>query len=327
MVCEGLPGTHPATTFTTVTPTASEGASNPDWANVKCDFGSLSEASNNPWAQWNDSGADAAWKVVAGNWDGSLLPVTKGKLFSDFVADFFHARPSISCEYMDNPNCDTTVNCGQRDTPNADVSCPAGYVIINSLVSLHRILDQFYAATSTALAEVTGQMGSFTTTFSPIMSVIKAEYAHQQGLAIAQMVIGIGLAPFFNSALQRLSFFQKNQNFLGISGDVTAAAIGGGFTYDYLGFQADSPFTVQDQLTEYATQLTTTWQNLTQDLAMGMFQQTDVLYDIIKNGQMFATDPPTTEFDVSQKLVEAMFANALPLAWTLGTTVAQPFIG
>lgn len=75
---------------------------------MSCDYGSLTSADNNPWAQWNDSGASAAFNDVKAAWE--VRPAweipEEGDSFPDFVADFFHTRPNIGCEVLDNPSCE-----------------------------------------------------------------------------------------------------------------------------------------------------------------------------------------------------------------------------
>lgn len=75
---------------------------NEQWAEISCSYGSLTSIFNNPYEQWNDSGASAAFADVKAKWE---MEGRAKASFPDYVADFFHTRPDISCEVLDKANC------------------------------------------------------------------------------------------------------------------------------------------------------------------------------------------------------------------------------
>ncbi|KAK3724054.1 hypothetical protein LTR37_001176 [Vermiconidia calcicola] len=134
----GNVGTAPVPTLiSTATPVPNPGdPENPSWADVSCSYGSLPDITSDPWLQWNDSGADAAWSQMVAAWDDSNQEDTS---FVDFLRNFFHAKPNLDCDIIGAANCDGTVQCGEHAFPNAPVSAPAGYMY--GLLSLPLVLS------------------------------------------------------------------------------------------------------------------------------------------------------------------------------------------
>lgn len=71
----------------------------------------------------------------------------------------------------------------------------------------------------------------------------------------------------------------------------------------------------------------------THDLADAIFNTPDILYGLIQNGTFFsgglnvsAESGFESTFDASQFIQQALYANALPLTWSTGTSAAYPFI-
>jgi hypothetical protein len=64
-----------------------------------------------------------AWYIANSTNDPNFAAKT---YFSNYAADFFHARMATNCGDLDNPNCEVAISCGQGDAPNADVNSPAG---------------------------------------------------------------------------------------------------------------------------------------------------------------------------------------------------------
>ena len=80
-----IPSGTTTTTTTTTTPNATPQGTpgsplNPAWADVSCSYGSLPSIHNNPWLQWNDSGAEAAWNAVVVAWKQAVKLVIDGRI-------------------------------------------------------------------------------------------------------------------------------------------------------------------------------------------------------------------------------------------------------
>jgi hypothetical protein len=93
-----------------------------EWRNVKCDHGALGSAQSDPFVMWNDAKATEGWSDCYEEYINNRSSIG----FSNFVADYFHARPNINCGALDNANCEVTVNCGQSTSESAPINSPAG---------------------------------------------------------------------------------------------------------------------------------------------------------------------------------------------------------
>ncbi|KAK3724055.1 hypothetical protein LTR37_001177 [Vermiconidia calcicola] len=87
-----------------------------------------------------------------------------------------------------------------------------------------------------------------------------------------------------------------------------------------------STLPVQNNVSQYISNTVTLFRDTTQDLATGFYSNPDQLYGLIKNGQIFGAGLSETTNTVSEAVQKVLFANALPLTWTLGYKEAQPFI-
>jgi hypothetical protein len=74
------------------------------WRDISCDYGSLTSVDNDPIQQWADAAASGAFSDV---WT-QFKADSKGMTFSNYVADFFHAHPTIDCEDVTSANCDVS---------------------------------------------------------------------------------------------------------------------------------------------------------------------------------------------------------------------------
>lgn len=129
-------------------------------------------------------------------------------------------RPFPNCEKMDNSNCDVTEDCG-----NGPPMTGAGYMIANSMISLHHSLQQFRSALNLANDYVQGYAIEFIDTFSPVVDEIKDQ---QNAKIVGDVIAGlfvVGFAPFFQSFLQTRKFFVDNPNLYGVTGDLTYVSL------------------------------------------------------------------------------------------------------
>lgn len=103
--------------------------------------------------------------------------------------------------FLENSNCEVTVNCGQHDAPNAPVNSPAGYVLFNSMIGLHSVFEQAYASVNDALPNVLADVGNLVSSFSPINDEIKAQQQLKLTLDIIQGVLTFTLVRLTFSSL------------------------------------------------------------------------------------------------------------------------------
>ncbi|KAK3700719.1 hypothetical protein LTR37_015801 [Vermiconidia calcicola] len=295
---------------------------NDGWADVTCDYGSLTSASNDPVLQWNDSGSSGAYADGVASWEAQFKPYE----FDNFLADFFHARPSPNCHTLQNANCEVTINCGQGDTPNAAASSPAGYIIFNSMVALHSVFDNAYSAVLDAATPALALAGNFVSTFSPIEGDIKEQ--QNLKLALDAMMAGLyfGVAPGLHLGLTKLSAIQKNPNRFGTGVDILYGLMGSAFAAVKDAMEALSPLPVQNNIAELLGNTTERWQTALQDMTTLVFTDPALLLSFIDDGHTFAASIDTTPIDAQVAVKKALLASVLPAAWSSGSDKLTPVI-
>ena len=137
-------------------------ALNPDWIDVSCTYGSIPDPDYNadPWTQWNDTGAEAAWEAMVATWN--IREDTTDLTFSAFVFEFFNGPHDPQCDNIAEGSCDNSLNCGQVAYPNAPASSPAGWLIMSSMVNVHRVMEQFQSAVEAAVGQIGIALPAFT---------------------------------------------------------------------------------------------------------------------------------------------------------------------
>ncbi|KAK3722536.1 hypothetical protein LTR37_002528 [Vermiconidia calcicola] len=295
---------------------------NDGWADVTCDYGSLTSVSNDHALQWNDSGSSAAYADGVASWEAQFKPYE----FDNFLADFFHARPSPNCHTLQNPNCEVTINCGQGDTPNAPTSSPAGYIIFNSMVALHTVLDNAYSGVLDAATPALAIVGNFVSSFSPIEGEIKEQQKLKLTLDAVMAGLYFGIAPGLHLGLTALKVVQKNPNNFATGVDATYGLMGSAFAAAKDAMEALSPLPVQNEIAELLGNTTEKWQRTLQDMTTRVFTDPALLLSFIDNGQTFATSIATTPIDAQVAVKKALLAASLPAAWSSGSDKVMPVI-
>lgn len=97
--------------------------------------------------------------------------------------------------------------------------------------------------------------------------------------------------------------------------------------YVELSFQNMNIVYTQNTFSEYSTIITNSWLNSTQNISSAIFDQPETLYGFINNGAFFLDGPPpASQFNVSEALTQAFFANILAEAWDGGAKYGSPFV-
>jgi hypothetical protein len=74
---------------------------------VTCDYGSLTNAFNDPVKQWTDSNSTAAYAEA-------LTAYQKDKTaqatvpWPDYLGNFFHSRVALACDLLGDGNCEVS---------------------------------------------------------------------------------------------------------------------------------------------------------------------------------------------------------------------------
>ena len=101
---------------------------------------------------------------------------------------------------------------------------------------------------------------------------------------------------------------------------------------------------IQGNISDHVGQVVKTWVNNTSGMVSNLFTDADALYEIIKDGKTF--EPQLTQGPVELTILaekaslparsldaftdlchlQAIFANTIPMAWTLGAEFQMPVI-
>lgn len=83
---------------------------------------------------------------------------------------------------------------------------------------------------------------------------------------------------------------------------------------------------IQNNISSHVTETVSTWTTNLQTMAEGIFNNVDNLYGAIQYGKTFQAQKPTGEVALTDLAKKILFANTLPMAWTLGSDAQVPFI-
>ena len=162
-------------------------SSAPAWATAQCTTPDVTNAAINPSDRWKSVDTEDAWTAAVASWTSNPNnPLT----FPQQISNFFHGPDQMLCgQTTARDGCSSDVEC-------SDVDHPAGFFILNSLVSISDLNYNFYQGIDNANGPVVDYMGTFSTTFAPIDDP-------DAGLKLMLDLIGLGFAlmasPVWNS--------------------------------------------------------------------------------------------------------------------------------
>jgi len=292
-----------------------------NWEDVKCDIPSLSSTFANPYHSWNTSGAPNAWKEAKSF-------ASSDSVFTDGVAAFFDMADDPRCDLLGaGSSCNENINCMQGTSePNAQAKAPAGWVIHNSFVALHKMFQMVYDGIETAGGLAGDRAGTMVTTFSSIDEDIQEQKEYKLMLDGLQTALIGTMAPLFHSVFSKFSWVVRNQNWVAAGFDVSYGVLGTSMAFIKDAMDAESPLPIQNELSEYFSNTTALWLKSVQNANSKLFQDAEALYKVIDMGKMFRADvgkPPDETFNAAAK---ALVAASLPGVWNSGKTPIYPVI-
>ncbi|KAF2098318.1 hypothetical protein NA57DRAFT_57479 [Rhizodiscina lignyota] len=285
------------------------------WRDITCTTGSLTDVSNDPVQQWIDAKTTDAMRECIDAYNSD----SKGLTFSNFVANFFNARPGISCGLLDNDNCAVSVNCGQGSDANAPVNSPAGYVVINSMVGLHIQFENYFKGLQNALNFMNGEIGTFSDVFAPQFDPLSDDKILIDVLNLCFAVVSAGA---FNSWFKNLQYFKgQNANTLGVAKDTTNAAVAQSLNILKDSSDALDKLKVQNTMSSFLSQTVQQWMNSTETMTKHIFEEDAVLgYYSFVNGKSWDPNSQVSALDVTQSVEQTLYAYMAPIGWKLATS-------
>lgn len=275
---------------------------------VKCDHELLTDAYRNPSMQWFVSRALTASYWARRDWED------KGRTIKwpNHIANFFKIRPSLNCQDLENENCQVTINCGQGTDQNAPVDSPAGYIIGNSMISVHNFYESFYKGLKNALTFMTGDIGSFSQVFAPQYDPMKDD---KIALDILNMFFTLISAPTFNSWIKRVPFFKQNPNLTGTIKDTTNGMTNQAITMTKDSMTAINVIKTQNDISSYLTSIVKTAIDNVARLNEQTFLNPDIIYNLMESGKVFDMESTPSALDITKMVEKSLWATMIPYAW------------
>ncbi|KPM40529.1 hypothetical protein AK830_g6050 [Neonectria ditissima] len=278
-----------------------------DPESVQCSAEYINDAEH-PDLRWDAAGAGWAYKVASARWTIDQLSDTPSSLsFTEFIGNLFNSKDLLVCTNMADGPCQDTMTCD-------DVNQPAGFLILNSFVSLHVFRRTVYDSLQGAMNQMQNSMGLFQDIFSPADTPDSSWL--NDVLTVFQFVVGIGSAYSWNIALKGSKLI-TNSNTYAFAQESANAAIGLGFTWAKTHLPTASE--IQNDLTNSMGNLFQVWIESELEFLKTLFSGASdsilTLESLIDKGLALEI---TRNLDlggfvnVAQKI---MYAKLLPLAW------------
>ncbi|KAJ5515142.1 hypothetical protein N7463_004694 [Penicillium fimorum] len=291
----------------TVPPSSSP--TNDAWKSLQC-----SQVQGDPEAQWKAAGAKSAWDTTISAWKQN----PSGGL-SQYFSSYLHGPQYMRCSDIATENrCSQPVEC-------QDATIPAGSLILNGFAGIHQLHASAFQAIGNVQADVSNNIGSFTSTFSP-QPVDKGALLKNIFDSMA-LVIGLGSSVVFNVALKQM----ENVIVKAIMADTLAAgmsAVGSFYKTNMKG--AIEGLQVQNTIDSFLGETMNTWKGIESSYLESLFSKsnpdTDTLYTMINNGAMGAIMDALDLNSTSNDVKKILYGQMIPFAWSVSQDQARPFI-
>ncbi|KAM0796585.1 hypothetical protein BDR22DRAFT_825040 [Usnea florida] len=295
---------------------ASATPSAPAWATAQCTTPDVTDAAINPSDRWKSVDTEDAWTAAVASWTSSPNnPLT----FPQQISNFFHGPDQMLCgQTTARDGCSSDVEC-------SDVNHPAGFFILNSLVSISDLNYNFYEGIDNANGPVVDYMGTFSTTFAPINDP-------DAGLKLMLDLIGLGFAlmasPVWNSLLKVVPFFKANPNTLGTLKDLVNPMVSNGVTISKDAGLSGAIISATNSLDTNLGNMVTTWEHAintyNQNLFNGSSSSINMLHSQITDGHVL--EAGFQQDGIQAAMEKAIYGFLIPQAWNLSNEDLAPVV-
>ncbi|RDL39921.1 uncharacterized protein BP5553_04261 [Venustampulla echinocandica] len=300
-----------------------------NWMTLHCDIPEVANVGGkySPRERWVAAQATNALAAAQICWIMSKDQTANKFTFSQSVSNFIHGKDGMKCEILDASGgslsgCSETSVCDEAGHA-------AGFQILNSMATIHRVHQGTYDALEAAKVNIIGRVGEFAKVFSPRIDELRA-------LKIFLDVIGMGFAlaaaPVWNSAL-KVGWLASNGNTLGTLKDSVNGMVSNGLTLGKdVATQANSALGAQNSLSNRITILINAWKQKVADTNAMMFSGSNdhsgmqLLLNMMDEGKLLDyTDIVKTS--LAGPIIERiLWAIMIPWAWSMSNAGIYPFI-
>ncbi|KAH7136369.1 hypothetical protein EDB81DRAFT_78172 [Dactylonectria macrodidyma] len=289
------------------------------WSDATCSVTEITDASYRPDVRWNSVDSQSAWSAVANSWnsdpagqDQTVLP------FPMMASNFFHGPEHMNCQDVGDGTCNTMIQCD-------DTSFPAGYLILNSFVSIHQVHQNRYNGLDSAMNQMQNSMGKFTETFAP--QIVDSSQIMREILTSFAFVIGLGSAYSWNTVIKTARIFDDD-DWRGVAKDAFNAAVTFAVSTarDHIPTAAD----LQNDLTEAMGKFVGKWMEAEADYVNKIFSgevgTLNTLYGLIQDGMQGAVPTGTDLATLKSEAQKIVYTKMIPAAWSVAPGDYSPFI-
>ncbi|KAK9318864.1 glycosyl hydrolase family 71-domain-containing protein [Lipomyces orientalis] len=236
-------GYCPSTACSTVDLSVTDSCTNPVITNAFTD----------PETRWNGVNCEDAWTSAV----SAVAALPTAEPFAQAMSNYFHGPESFDCgTTADHNGCDNFMECQDTDVP-------AGYLILNSFITLNNAIMNYYDAIGRIQTSITDDIGAVTSTFTQVAST---DTALKVILDIVGLSFALFAAPMWNSLLKGTTYFSKNGNTLGTMKDSVNALVSNGITLVKDDALADKSLASENELSANLAAMVNVWYNSTDQL-------------------------------------------------------------
>ncbi|KAJ5429792.1 hypothetical protein N7491_006808 [Penicillium cf. griseofulvum] len=227
----------------------------------------------------------------------------------------------MRCNDISSENrCSQPVEC-------EDAKTPAGALILNSFVGIHQLHASIYQAIGNVQNDVTNQIGTFASIFSPKP---KDDLVMMKNiLDSALLFISFGSSAIFNVVLKDM----KNVILRGMMADMSGASmasIGSFYKTNIASSITEQGLMTQNTIDSFLGYIMNAWKGMEADYLKSLFSVnntgTYTLHEIIKGGVMATS---MNSLDLSSTIIDVkktLYGMLIPFAWSVSQVECRPFI-
>lgn len=269
--------------------------------------------------RWAAVKTDSAWASFLIAWTTYRDQPNSVEPMSDYLSNFFHGPPGMSCADNENQN-----NCGQTQDCT---SIAAAYNIINSVIQASQVLINLNSGIQSTKADI----GARATTFGKTFATFDDAQEKALGLFIDLLSFGFiaGVAPIWAYGLKASAWGKANGRAVDTIKDET-----NNFGTGILRVAKDllpsggSQSSIDTEIENFAANIVDHWANITDSYQQYLFGGSDQslkdLYGLIRDGKFL--DRSLNNYKnfrstntINHALRRNLWLQMLPAAWSWGS--------
>ncbi|KAL3462009.1 hypothetical protein BJX64DRAFT_288751 [Aspergillus heterothallicus] len=259
------------------------GDRNGNWTNLTCSDpavqGALDLTSD---VRWSMLDCDDAWADAV----QIYTDYYPSEYFTTAISDVYHGPQKMECGRLSEESyCSTIQSCTTSIV--SEGSGPAGYEVLNSLIAIQGMYQDFYDSIEDVETQVLYDLDVFFETFSPIPDCTMAFNLIMDSLGL---LVPTAMAPIFNSQLKATKYFTAHPDRLDTAKDITYTAVGTWVNIAKDSNAGDYGWDESDEVAfkSYMGDVWRGWKNSTEMASMALFNGSDstitLLTKMMKDG-------------------------------------------